>query len=142
MREEKPGGWTKKGQRGSKGSGSGKDDKKEEKNAGGGGGGREAAEEEKEKLVATIRKLNVKAEIIPTTFSRVDLGKVLNTKAFSMEEAATHWSQPLTWRTFCCALASTFTLNLLQARMRAGGGVPATGSWGGRGGVLLGGPRR
>ena len=48
-------------------------------------------------LVATIRKLNVKAEIIPTTFSRVDLGKVLNTKAFSMEEAASQpgWLQEL-----------------------------------------------
>ena len=40
---------------------------------------------------------------------------------FAMEEAATHWSQSLTWRTFCCALASTFTLNLLQSAVISGG---------------------
>jgi chloride channel 7 len=40
---------------------------------------------------------------------------------FAMEEAATYWSQPLTWRTFFCALCSTFTLNLLMSAVKEDG---------------------
>jgi len=40
---------------------------------------------------------------------------------FAMEEAATYWSQPLTWRTFFCALCSTFTLNMLLSAVRSEG---------------------
>ena len=49
---------------------------------------------------------------------------------FSLEEASTHWSRKVTWRSFGCAAAASATLALLESRGRAGmlffGGVRAT----------------
>ena len=48
----------------------------------------ELSKEEVEKLKAIIRRLQPKAEIIETNYSRVSVDKILNTNAFDFEEAS------------------------------------------------------
>ncbi len=49
----------------------------------------ELKEEELNKVRAIIRKLQSKAEIIETNYGKVEVGKILNTNAFDLEEVAT-----------------------------------------------------
>lgn len=46
---------------------------------------------------AIIRSLNIKAKIIETTFSQIDLDEVMNTRRFNLEEAQDHplWAREL-----------------------------------------------
>ena len=39
---------------------------------------------------------------------------------FSIEEGASFWSQPLTWRIFFCSMISTTTLNFMLSGVREG----------------------
>lgn len=55
------------------------------------------SKDELETVIAIIRGLNAKAKIIETTLSQVDMGEVMNTGLYDLEEAQTHplWAQEL-----------------------------------------------